>query len=381
MFTISRVRIHSLFLVLGAFLICTSLLGCSTVKTDSDNANGHYVIPQTVSIAEPVPAALVPYMQRFKDVMIYHGFVIGQTSNSNAAQLQFEADNTPNHEKVSIQLVQNALPILTVDSFPRKKRIFGTSEQKLSFPEVVQDAANALDGQLTDFSQQIRIIPDSYSAPSFGNALGNGQSTIIDFGTAFAVDSFNTFVTARHVIKDARDSINLRCPGGQVGSAQVVAIDIYNDLAVLHSTVKAQAFLTLAPDGSVSLGDHIFTVGFPAPGLLGLDPKYADGVVSSLTGIEDTKNLMQITIPIQPGNSGGAVANAQGHIVGIVESTAAIPFFIHYTGTLPQNVNWAVRSYYLLPLLSSIQQGSDESLRKLTPIERVTASTCLVEAH
>lgn len=379
MFNYAKVRMTSIAVV--PLLVSAALIGCSTIKTDSDSANGHYVIPQTVSIATPVPKILTPYTRRFEDILNYHGFQVGQTSNPNAVQLQFTANDTPQDENVSLVLIQNGLPILTVESYPRKKRFFGSSNEKIVFQELVQDAANSFDSQLADFTQQIRIVPDNFNSPSFSNAPSNDGSNIIDFGTAFAVNSPNTFVTARHVVKDASNSITLRCPGGQTGRAQVTAVDIYNDLAVLHSSVKAQAFLRLAPDNSVSLGDHIFTVGFPVPGLLGLDPKYSDGVVSSLTGIEDTKNLMQITIPIQPGNSGGAVADAQGRVVGMVVSTAAIPFFIHYTGTLPQNVNWAVRSYYIRPLLNGSEPEQHEALPRPTPIERVTASTCLVEAR
>lgn len=375
------IKMRVLVAVVVPLLVSISLIGCSTIKTDSDNADGHYVIPETVSIATPVPKILMPYTRRFEDILNYNGFRVGQTSNPNAAQLQLKADDTPLHEKVSLQLVQNGLPILTVESFPRKKRLFGSPNESAAFQNIVQDAANAFDSQLADFAQQIKIVPDNFNTPSFSNVPSNNSPEVIDFGTAFAVYSPSTFVTARHVVKDASNSITLRCPGGQTGNAQVTAVDIYNDLAVLHSSVKAQAFLRLAPDNSVSLGDHIFTVGFPVPGLLGLDPKYSDGVVSSLTGIEDTKNLMQITIPIQPGNSGGAVADAQGQVVGIVVSSAAIPFFIHYTGTLPQNVNWAVRSYYIRPLLSGTKSEPGENLPKLTPIERVTASTCLVEAR
>lgn len=374
-------EVHLLYATLAIIFSSSMLFGCSAIKTDSGNANGHYVVPQTVSIENPVPEPLLPYTQRFKDVLIFHGFLVGQTSNPNAVHLWLKANNTPSNESVSISLIQNGLPILTVESLPRKKRLFGSSNGNIAFQDLVQDAANGLDSQLADFAQQIKIVPDNANVWPSNNVPNNGSSTVIDVGTAFAVDTFNTFVTARHVIKDATNSITLRCPGGQTGNAKVVAVDIYNDLAVLHSTVSAQAFLLLAPDNSLSLGDHIFTVGFPVPGLLGLDPKYSDGVVSSLTGIEDTKNLLQITIPIQPGNSGGAVADAKGRVVGMVVSTAAIPFFIHYTGTLPQNVNWAVRSYYIRPLLNVAETQVSEAVRKLTPIERVTASTCLVEAR
>ena len=57
-------------------------------------------------------------------------------------------------------------------------------------------------------------------------------------------------------------------------------------------------------------------------------------------------SILQMSVPIQPGNSGGPLIDEHGRVVGIVTSTAALKNFLHFTGTLPQNLNWAVRAEY-----------------------------------
>ena len=51
-------------------------------------------------------------------------------------------------------------------------------------------------------------------------------------------------------------------------------------------------------------------------------------------------------MPVQPGNSGGPLLTEDGKVVGIITSTAAFQFFVRYTGSLPQNINWAVKADY-----------------------------------
>src|SRR5574340_261444 len=110
----SHIKVSMLWVAIIILQISGLLVGCSTIETSSDNANGHYVIPQTVSITAPVPKILMPYTRRFEDILNYHGFRVGQTSNPNAVQLQFTANDTPPNEGVSLVLMQNGLPILTV---------------------------------------------------------------------------------------------------------------------------------------------------------------------------------------------------------------------------------------------------------------------------
>jgi S1-C subfamily serine protease len=202
-------------------------------------------------------------------------------------------------------------------------------------------------------------------------------SSAVSIGTGFAIQNATTFVTAFHIVDGAR-TIDVTCAGGQQATAVVERIDPANDLALLKVSQATPAFLEIAAEHSVSIGQKVFTVGFPVPGLLGTEPKYSDGSVSSLSGPASAANLLQMTVPIQPGNSGGPLVDESGRVVAVVTSTAAVQGFLRRTGTLPQNINWAVRSEYLRPLLSGVSAQSVQW--QSSPIERAQRSVCLVKA-
>jgi len=197
-------------------------------------------------------------------------------------------------------------------------------------------------------------------------------------GTAFAVFNSRTLATAYHVIQGS-NSVEVRCGVGSAVQAFVEKIDPANDLALLSIPKGAPAFLELAADGAVKTGQKVFTIGFPVPDLLGMEPKYSEGSVSSTTGIGGASSLLQITVPVQPGNSGGPLVDTNGRLVGVVTSSAAVVPFLRFAGTLPQNVNWAVRSEYLRPLLGSLPRASGNDAANA--VDRVKASVCLVISY
>ena len=104
-------------------------------------------------------------------------------------------------------------------------------------------------------------------------------------GTGFAIHNPTTLITAFHVIEGAR-SIEVICAAGQHAAAIVErvdsAVDSANDLALLKLSVPAPSYLELAPENSATIGQKVFTIGFPVPGLLGTEAKYSDGAIISL---------------------------------------------------------------------------------------------------
>ena len=69
-----------------------------------------------------------------------------------------------------------------------------------------------------------------------------------------------------------------------------------------------------------------------------------------MSGLKDDQTLMQTTVPIQPGNSGSPLFNEDGEVIGMLTSTAALPAFLK-AGTIPQNINWAVKAEYISALM------------------------------
>ena len=105
--------------------------------------------------------------------------------------------------------------------------------------------------------------------------------------------------------------------------------------------------------------------------------KYTDGSISSLSGIQGDATFFQISVPIQPGNSGGPLVNQEGNVVGIVTATAAVEAFYQATGSMPQNVNWAVKGAYASLLLPPGIQQDERTIGN--PITNAKWSVVFIE--
>lgn len=134
-------------------------------------------------------------------------------------------------------------------------------------------------------------------------------------------------------------------------------MDAANDLALLKA-VGRFAPLPIAASRMVKLGNTVATVGFPSIGLQGFSPKLAKGEIASLSGASDDPRYFQISVPVQPGNSGGALVDAHGNVVGIVAAKLSAKAALDATGSLPENVNYAVKSSLLLSFLESVPDVS-----------------------
>ena len=116
-------------------------------------------------------------------------------------------------------------------------------------------------------------------------------------------------------------------------SAKVVKVDAANDLALLKAEGRF-APLPIAPSRAVKLGSTVATVGFPNIGLQGFAPKLAKGEIASLSGAGDDARYFQISVPVQPGNSGGALVDERGNVVGVVSAKLNAPAALAASGAL-----------------------------------------------
>ena len=198
-------------------------------------------------------------------------------------------------------------------------------------------------------------------------------------GTCFAVRPDGVLLTAYHVVEDAK-SIRVQLADGTVTEGNILTFTAQNDLAILRVDTRTPHFLPLAPPGSVRTGDHVFTMGYPAADLLGQEPKFTEGSVSALSGLQGEAALLQMSVPIQPGNSGGPLVNERGEVVGVVTSTAAVRAFFAVTGTFPQNVNWAVKADFARPLYD-VPVVKSVSMSRSKAIETVRRAICMVETN
>ena len=148
-------------------------------------------------------------------------------------------------------------------------------------------------------------------------------------------------------------------------TTQLVAEDPRNDLAILEITDSAwrpRSHFRISSD-LPPLGSEVFTVGFPLASIMGFsEPTLTTGVVSRHVGIDDDERFLQITAPIQPGNSGGPLLNDRGEVVGVIASKLSELFMLEQSGSLPQNVNFAVKAALLANLTNPSWRQSGRAI-------------------
>ena len=238
---------------------------------------------------------------------------------------------------------------------------------------------NPTGAETTIVTVRVGMSGDWASSERLQAKISRGLRDEVEIGTGFVVRPDGVLVTARHLVQ-AGGVITVTCPDQPPRVASPREISRSHDVAVLSISLSGLPYLSLAEAGSLRIGDPVFTIGFPVADLLGLDPKFTDGAVSALSGPGSNATLMQMTIPIQPGNSGGAVLTAEGEVAGVVVSSAAVHAFLTVTGTLPQNLNWAVKAEYARPLFEPPPEQPVAASRRAA-IDRALQATGLIEVR
>lgn len=194
-------------------------------------------------------------------------------------------------------------------------------------------------------------------APATGDSIATG--------TGFFISRAGHLVTNYHVIKET-SGIRVLLEGDNEAPAVLVAQDKKSDLAILKITLPdnkgaiIRNHLPVTPTGGVKLGSTVATVGFPNIAIQGFSPKLTKGEISSLAGLQDDPGQFQISVPLQPGNSGGALVDSKGNVVGVVCSILDQSVALATTGTLATNVGYAVKSSLLFNLIESVPGLSEQ---------------------
>ena len=197
-----------------------------------------------------------------------------------------------------------------------------------------------------------------------------GQSS----GTGFLVAP-GLLITNEHVVADCQ-RINVVSPDGR-RAARVIDSDDLIDLALLRVSGLSGPVAPIRRVGSVRLGEPAYAFGFPLTGLLSEGGNFTTGVVSGLRGLRDAANQIQISTPVQPGNSGGAVVDSSGGVIGVVVAKLNASEVSRVTGDIPQNVNFAVSLQTLVQFLrkngvstSSVERGASLDTAQLADMLR-----------
>jgi S1-C subfamily serine protease len=167
-------------------------------------------------------------------------------------------------------------------------------------------------------------------------------------GSGFFVSQEGHVLTNNHVIEKCT-SIRVFVNQAEPVEAREIASDSTNDLALLSTGLKPTH--VAAPRSGSRLGEFVAAFGYPHADVLATSGNFTQGSVTALAGMGDDSRYLQISTPVQAGNSGGPLLDQNGNLVGIVTSKLNALKMAQASGDLPQNVNFALKASIIASFL------------------------------
>ncbi|GGK66441.1 trypsin-like peptidase domain-containing protein [Rufibacter glacialis] len=195
--------------------------------------------------------------------------------------------------------------------------------------------------EMDDLKRKQNAILNTNPVAPKASSLNPGQFS----GTGFVLTSDGYFVTSYHVIEGA-DSLMIENKSGTKYKVEEIYSDQVRDLALLRvidTTFTGFGKLPYSFKQKESeLGERVFTLGYPRE-----DVVFGEGTLSSRSGVYGDTASYQISIPLNPGNSGGPLLDDRGNMIGVISGK-----MLGVDGAA-----FAVKSAYLLTLLDQLPEN------------------------
>jgi len=175
-------------------------------------------------------------------------------------------------------------------------------------------------------------------------------------GTGVIIDESGLTITNAHVVEGAA-IIKAYIPGiDRWLSAQLVGLSTCEDLAVIDISGEGYVPATLGDSNKLTLGEEVIALGYPLVAQLGADLTVNRGVVSKLHAQQEQfQDLIQTDVDMNPGNSGGPLANMQGEVIGI--NTMGLQYSL--AGQPVSGVNFAIASSHAKSIIERLKAGEN----------------------
>lgn len=167
-------------------------------------------------------------------------------------------------------------------------------------------------------------------------------------GTGFFVTDNGLVVTNNHVIDGCKGVIWIDTTDGQEGTATVIGTEPENDLALLKTTVRAPATAVFRTPVDIDRGGEISVIGYGTHKLPPLRPKLVAG---KFRARNNAGTRLQMAVAVRPGNSGGPVLDASGHVIGVVFAQINTPAVYKSRGELILDIGYAISNPVALRFL------------------------------
>ncbi len=172
----------------------------------------------------------------------------------------------------------------------------------------------------------------------YGQGSGAKQYSQVGTGSGVVISSDGYIITNNHVIKNATE-IEVILNNKKNYKAELIGTDATNDIALLKVEAKDLPYVTFGDSNSIKVGEWVLAVGNP----YNLTSTVTAGIVSAkgrdLDGTKGVDSFIQTDAAVNPGNSGGALVNTRGELIGINTAISSqTGSFIGYSFAVPSNI-------------------------------------------
>ena len=264
--------------------------------------------------------------------------------------------DAPGASSQAVSRIQLALADLGYDPGPADG-IAGPQTQT-AIRAFEKDYGLPVTGQMSDGLNVALVVARAAESrrPSRGG-LAPTDLEVVATGTGFVVSEAGHVVTNNHVIEGCVQ-LRVRTSSQQTVEARLLAAEPDSDLALLQAPdLRVIETATFRSGRGIRPADEVVVIGYPLFGtdlVTGTEAIVTTGTVSALAGPGDDRRLMQMTAPVQPGNSGGPLLDAAGNIVGVVVAKLDALYVADVIGDIPQNVNFAIQGWVAQVFLDSL---------------------------
>ncbi|MHB1105315.1 MAG: trypsin-like peptidase domain-containing protein [Lutibacter sp.] len=183
-----------------------------------------------------------------------------------------------------------------------------------------------------------KTVKDPFAEYFYGEGYGTRQYSQIGTGSGVIISADGYIVTNNHVIKNATD-IEVTLNNKKIYKAKLIGADPTNDIALLKIDTKDMSYITLGDSDNVKVGEWVLAVGNP----YNLTSTVTAGIISAkgrdLDGTNNIDSFLQTDAAVNAGNSGGALVNIHGELIGINTAISSMTgSFIGYSFAIPSNI-------------------------------------------
>lgn len=228
--------------------------------------------------------------------------------------------------KPELMINRTASGVSLESSLPANGQTSFADAVSTSIPSVV----NIFTSRVVNRSDRAAAV-ESIFQPDRGNGDGPVQRSL---GSGVIIRSDGYIVTNHHVIADA-DEIRIELLDGREETAEIVGSDIDTDLALLKIPLDNLPAIPMGRSDTLQIGDVVLAIGNPH----GLGHTVTQGIVSATgraqLGLFTFENFIQTDASINDGNSGGALVDIDGNLIGINTAVLSV-------GLLPDGIGFAI---------------------------------------